>query len=86
MVPCMEPAKVDVAEIEREIMSDTVVEKIWQIAAHGDKGPITISLRMPEVRITDSDGRHILIAPQQADIVSSRLSDIAYWIDDGARD
>ena len=64
-------------------MDATVVEKTWQIAAHGGKGPVTITLRMPEVKITDSEGRYILIAPHQADVVSSRMGDIAYWINDG---
>ncbi len=70
------------AEIERKIMSETVVEKIWEIPAHGGKGPVTVSLRMPEVTITDSQGRHIVISPEQADVVSSRMGDIAYWLDD----
>jgi hypothetical protein len=79
----MESAKVDRAEIERKIMSEAVVEKTWQIPAHGGKGPVTITLRMPEVTITDSEGRYIVIAPQQADIVGSRMGDIADWIDEG---
>jgi hypothetical protein len=79
----MDPMRIDVAEIERRIMNDTVVEKTWQIAAHGGKGPVTITLRMPEVTITDSEGRYIVIAPQQADVVSSRMGDIAFWIDEG---
>ncbi|MFZ0873949.1 MAG: hypothetical protein WAN20_05340 [Pseudonocardiaceae bacterium] len=70
------------AEIERKIMSETVVEKIWEIPTHGGKGPVTVSLRMPEVTITDSQGRHIVISPEQADVVSSRMGDIAYWLDD----
>jgi hypothetical protein len=72
----------DRAEIERKIMSETVVEKTWEIPAHGGKGPVTITLRMPEVKITDSEGRHIVIAPEQADLVSARIGDIAGWIDD----
>ncbi|MFZ0118394.1 MAG: hypothetical protein WA731_20875 [Pseudonocardiaceae bacterium] len=63
-------------------MSETVVEKIWEIPTHGGKGPVTVSLRMPEVTITDSQGRHIVISPEQADVVSSRMGDIAYWLDD----
>lgn len=45
-------------------------------------GPVTITLRMPEVTITDSQGRHIVISPEQAGIVSSKMGDIAYWIHD----
>lgn len=79
----MESVQIAAVEIERNIMSDTVVEKTWEVAAHGGKGPVTITLRMPEVKITDSEGRYIVISPGQADIVSSRMEDIAYWIDEG---
>jgi hypothetical protein len=79
----MEPVRVDRAEIERRVMSETVVEKTWQIPAHGGRGPGTITLRMPEVTITDSEGRYIVISPAQADVVSSRMGDIADWIDEG---
>jgi hypothetical protein len=79
----MEPVKIDRAEIERKVMSEAVVERTWQIPAHGGKGPVTITLRMPEVTITDSEGRYIVISPQQADVVSSRMGDIVGWIDEG---
>ncbi|MGH3946976.1 MAG: hypothetical protein ACRDSI_18340 [Pseudonocardiaceae bacterium] len=32
--------------------------------------------------ITDSQGRHIVISPEQADLVSSKMGDIAYWFED----
>lgn len=83
MVASMESAQADVAETERTVMSDPVVEKTWEIAAHGGKGPVTITLRMPEVKITDSEGRYIVISPGQADIVSSRMEDIACWMEEG---
>lgn len=70
-------------EIERKIMDETVVEKTWQIPEHGGKGPVTITMRMPEVTITDSQGRHIVISPEQADLVSARMEDIGWWIHDG---
>lgn len=82
----MDSMKIDAVEIERKIMSETVVEKTWEVPAHGGKGPVTVTLRMPEVTITDSQGRHIVISPQQADIVSSKMGDIAYWIDDAPGD
>lgn len=76
----------ELAEIERRIMSEAVVEKTWEVPAHSGKGPITIKLRLPEVTITDSEGRYIVISPEQADIVSSRMEDIACWMEDGAGD
>jgi len=64
------------------MMSEVVVEKTWQVPACCGKGPVTITLRLPEVTITDSEGRYIVIAPQQAEIVNSRLNDISCWMDD----
>jgi hypothetical protein len=72
----------DIVDVERKIMSETVAEKSWEVPAHGGKGPVTITLRIPEVTITDSEGRHIVISPEQADIVSSKMGDIAYWLED----
>jgi len=66
-------------------MDAVVTEKTWQIPAHGGKGPITITLRIPEVTITDSQGRHIVISPEQAEVVSARVGDIAYWLEDAAK-
>lgn len=68
------------ADSERRYMSEIVVEKTWTVPAHSGKGPVTIALRTPEVTITDSEGRYIVIAPEQADIVGYRMSDIANWI------
>ncbi|MGH3931413.1 MAG: hypothetical protein ACRDTF_15750 [Pseudonocardiaceae bacterium] len=73
----------DRAKIERDIMDAVVVEKVWEIPAHGGKGPVTIKLRVPEVTITDSEGRHIVISPVQADLVSDKISDISEWLGDG---
>jgi hypothetical protein len=80
----IDPVKIDLVEIERKIMDATVVEKTWEIPAYNGKGPVTIKLRMPEVTITDSEGRYIVISPEQAEIVSSKMVDIAYWIEDAA--
>lgn len=82
----MNPVKIDPVEIERKIMSGAVVEKTWEIPAHGGKGPVTVTLRMPDVMITDSEGKHIVIAPEQVGLVSSRMGDIGWWIHDCAGD
>ncbi|MEV0700470.1 hypothetical protein AB0I53_21505 [Saccharopolyspora sp. NPDC050389] len=64
-------------EIELHIMSEAAQEKTWQIPAQGSKGPVTVALRIPEVRVTDSNGRHIVIGPEQADLLGSKLSNIS---------
>ncbi len=70
------------AELDLKAMDQFMVEKTWQIPAHSGKGPVTITVRMPEVTITDSQGRHIVISPEQADLVGDRLEDIGWWLQD----
>ncbi|MGH3779344.1 MAG: hypothetical protein ACRDRO_01630 [Pseudonocardiaceae bacterium] len=76
----------DRVELERKIMSETVVEKTWEIPAQGGKGPVTVALRMPDVTIIDSQGRHIVVSPEQADLVSAKMGYIVDWIQDAPVD
>lgn len=65
--------------------SEMVVEKTWQIPANGSKaGPVTVVVRMPNVLIIDSRGRHILVAPEQAELVSVKMGEVADWIRNAA--
>jgi hypothetical protein len=65
--------------------SEMVVEKTWQIPANGDKaGPVTLVVRLPNVLIIDSRGRHILVAPEQAELVSTKMGEVADWIRNAA--
>ncbi|HZS21074.1 MAG TPA: hypothetical protein VFA63_08805 [Pseudonocardiaceae bacterium] len=65
--------------------SELVVEKTWQIPANGSKaGPVTVVVRMPNVLIIDSRGRHILVAPEQAQLVSAKMGEVAAWISNAA--
>ena len=65
--------------------TETVVEKTWQIPANGGKaGPVTVVLRIPHVLIIDSQGRHILVAPEQAELVSTKMGEVANWIRNAA--
>ena len=82
----MDRAEINRVDIERRIMSETVIEKTWEIPAHSGKGPVTIPLRMPQVTITDSQGRHIVISPEQADLVGTKMSYISDWIQDAPQD
>lgn len=60
---------------------EIVVEKTWEIPANGGKaGPVTLVVRMPNVLIIDARGRHILVAPEQADLVSTKMGEVADWI------
>jgi hypothetical protein len=64
---------------------EIMVEKTWQIPAKGDKaGPVTVVVRVPNVLIIDSRGRHILVAPEQAELVSAKMGEVADWIRNAA--
>jgi hypothetical protein len=82
----MDRSEINRVDIERKLMSETVIEKIWEIPAHSGKSPVTITLRMPQVTITDSQGRHIVISPEQADLVGAKMSYISDWIQDAPND
>lgn len=69
---------------ERKAMSEIVVEKSWNVPANGGAGPVTVVLRMPNVLIIDSKGRHILVAPEQAGLVSTKMGEVADWIRNAA--
>jgi hypothetical protein len=70
---------------ERTTMGEMVVEKTWEIPANGGKaGPVTLVVRMPNVLIIDSRGRHILVAPEQAELVSTKMGEVADWIRNAA--
>jgi hypothetical protein len=73
-------------ERERRLMDETTVDKAWTVPARADKGTVTIALRLPEVRVTDSEGRQIVLAPEQAELVSSKLGNIADWLHHGDHD
>jgi hypothetical protein len=65
--------------------SEIMVEKTWQIPANGDKaGPVTVVVRIPNILIIDSRGRHILVAPEQAELVSTKMGEVADWIRNAA--
>ena len=73
----MEPMK-------RKSTSEIVVEKTWDIPANGGTGPVTVVVRMPNVLIIDSKGRHILVAPGQAGLVSTKMGEVAAWLRNAA--
>jgi hypothetical protein len=62
---------------ECKTTGQVVVEKTWEIPANGGRGPVTVVVRMPNVLIIDSQGRHILVAPEQANLVSTKMGEVA---------
>jgi hypothetical protein len=45
--------------------------------------PVTMKLLLPELTITDADGRFIVISPRQFAILGSRLEKISDWLQHG---
>jgi hypothetical protein len=70
-------------KLDRRVMARQATEKVWHIPAYGGTGPVTMTLQVPDVTITDSDGRFIVISPRQSAIVSSRLECINEWLQHG---
>lgn len=73
-------------EVELRVMNETPTERSWFVPAQADKGPITVTMRVPEVRIVDSSGRHIVVGPEQADLLGSKLCNIRDWLQLGDTD
>ena len=71
-------------ELDRRSMAEQATVKVWTIPGYAGSGPVTMTLRVPEVRISDSEGRFIIIPPRQSAIVANRLECINDWLQYGA--
>jgi hypothetical protein len=69
--------------LDRRGMAEQATVKVWTIPAFEGSGPVTLTLRVPEVRISDSEGRFIIVSPRQSAIVASRLESINDWLQYG---
>jgi hypothetical protein len=70
-------------DLDRRGMAEQATVKVWTIPAYEGSGPVTMTLRVPDVRISDSEGRFIIISPRQSAIVGSRLESINDWLQYG---
>lgn len=73
-------------EAAKQYMDRVPEVKTWSVPANSTQGPVTIELRVPEIKVTDSAGRFIVVSPKQASLVGSRLVDIDDWLQLGDRD
>lgn len=73
-------------DIDRRRMAKQATVKVWTIPAAEGLGAVTMTLQIPEVRISDSEGRYIIISPRQTAIVSDRLESIDDWLQHGGED
>jgi hypothetical protein len=73
-------------EVGRQRLAEAIVEKTWRVPAYEGSGPVTMTLRLPEVTITDSEGRYIVISPRQSGLVGMRIAAINDWLRYGDED
>jgi hypothetical protein len=73
-------------DLAKRHLAEAVVDKTWEVPAYEGLGPVTMTLRLPEVKITDSEGRYIIISPRQSDLVSVRMAGISEWLRYGDED
>ena len=73
-------------DLDRRTMAEQDTVKVWTIPASEGSGPVTMILRVPEVRISDSEGRYIIISPRQSALVGNRLETINDWLQYGEED
>ena len=59
-------------DLDRRGMAEQATVKVWTIPGYEGSGPVTMTLRIPDVRISDSEGRFIIVSPRQSAIVGSR--------------
>jgi hypothetical protein len=76
----------DSDKLGQQRLAEAVVEKTWQVPAYEGHGPVTMTLRLPEVTITDSAGRYIVISPRQSGLVGMRMAAINEWLRYGDED
>jgi hypothetical protein len=67
-------------------LAEAIVDKTWKVPAYEGSGPVTLTLRLPEVTVTDSEGRYIVISPRQSEAVSSHMASISDWLRYGDED
>ncbi len=72
--------------LAQQRLAEAIVDKTWEVPAYEGVGPVTMSLRLPEVTITDSAGRHVVISPRQSALVAMRMAAISDWLRYGDED
>jgi hypothetical protein len=74
----------DTEHLERhhKVMNTTPVQKTWTVPRHGTFGPVRMTMRMPDVTVTDGEGRSIVLTPQQSTLLGLWLTDAMDWLRD----
>lgn len=73
-------------ELGQQRLAEAVVAKTWRVPPYEGIGPVTMTLRLPEVKITDAEGRYIIISPRQSGLVGMRMAAINDWLRYGDED
>lgn len=71
-----------IKEAELRHMKAVPDEVVWTVDGVDGHGPVTMTLVVPQVTITDGAGRSIVVTPKQADVISARLTDLSCFVQD----
>jgi hypothetical protein len=67
-------------KVAQQRLAEAIVDKTWEVPAYEGVGPVTMTLRLPDVTITDSEGRYVVISPRQSALVGMRMAAISDWL------
>jgi hypothetical protein len=70
-----------IAQVHREMMDRTPLSKTWTVESHDNQGPAIMTMRMPDITITDAEGRHIVLTAKQCAVLGSYMTDTLEWIE-----
>ncbi|WP_152552263.1 hypothetical protein [Actinokineospora spheciospongiae] len=67
--------------LHRALMDRAPAERTWRVPGHDGVPEALMTLRMPDVTITDGEGRSVVLSPKQSAVVGHYLSMVMDWID-----
>ncbi|MGQ0840848.1 hypothetical protein [Actinokineospora sp.] len=71
-----------IAAMHQEIMNRVPVEKTWSVGGRDGQGAARMTMRMPDVTITDGEGRHIVLTPGQSAVIGRYMSETLDWLEE----
>ncbi|GLZ41232.1 hypothetical protein [Actinokineospora sp. NBRC 105648] len=72
----------NLAELHRQVVERIPEVKTWTIEQTDETGPAIISMRMPDLVITDADGSSITLSLRQCLLVIRHMSDVTDWFEE----
>ncbi|PPK70241.1 hypothetical protein V5P93_000881 [Actinokineospora auranticolor] len=70
-----------VAEIHQKIMDRLPVSRTWAVPADEHGGAAIMTMRMPDITITDATGAHIVLTAKQCAVLGRYMSNTIDWME-----